>query len=131
MIRIGQIKIKHDDNFSLEGAGIKSVLCKRAAKALRVSPEQIQSLEIMKHSIDARKKPELFHIFTIDVTVKGKSEEALVKSARDKNITCVKMERYDFWKHVKGDSEPVDVSALSGKKIVIVGSGPAGLFCGY
>ncbi len=131
MIRIGQIKIKHDENFSLEGAGIKSVLGKRAAKALRISPEQIQTLEIMKHSIDARKKPELFHIFTIDVTVKGKPEEALVKAARDKNITCVKYEGYDFWKHVKGDSEPVDVSLLSGKKIVIVGSGPAGLFCGY
>ena len=129
MIRIGLIKIKHDENFNFESGSLKTLLGKRAAKALRVSPEQINSLEIVKHSIDARKKPELFHIFAVDVTVKGKSEEVLVKASRDKNIICQKKESYDFWKHVKSGDKPEDAESLGSKRIVIVGSGPAGLFC--
>ena len=128
MIRIGQIKIKHDENMDYGTGAIKPLLIKKASKILKVTPDKISSLEIVKHSLDARKKPEIFHIYTVELRAFGKSEEALVKAARDKNVSVVSGETYDFWKHVDGDAKAKD---LSDKRIVIIGCGPAGLFCGY
>lgn len=39
---------------------------------MRVSPEEIKELHIRKRSLDARKKPELFYSYTVDVSVKKK-----------------------------------------------------------
>ena len=105
------------------------VLTKKACKMLKIQESNIGSLSIVKHSLDARKKPELYHIYTIDLKVNGKPEEKVVKACRDKNISVVSEKEYDFWSHV-GDDESKGKD-LSDKRIVIIGCGPAGLFCGY
>ena len=64
MIRLTQIKLPADHT--------PEALTKKAAKLLRVSPEEIKELYIRKRSLDARKKPELFYSYTIDVSVKKK-----------------------------------------------------------
>ena len=56
MIRISQLKLPVGHR---EGA-----LKEKAAKVLRISSREIQRLEIRKQSVDARKKPELFYIYT-------------------------------------------------------------------
>ena len=140
MIRINQIKIPiniSDDNWYKDTARISSDLRNRVSKSLRIEKSSIRSLDIVKHSIDARKKPELFDVYTVDVTVKGESEDKLVKKARDKNVSVVHSEKYDFLRMVKeglGSFAEEDISrriADSGRKILIIGAGPAGLFCGY
>lgn len=57
MIRIQQLKLTPDQPTSL--------LKKKAAKILRVPEEKIEKLSIEKKSIDARKKPELYFIYTV------------------------------------------------------------------
>ncbi len=129
MIRIGQIKIKHDEKMDYGTKAMVSFLTKKACKMLKIQESNIESLSIVKHSLDARKKPELYHIYTIDLKVIGKPEEKIVKACRDKNVSVVSEKAYDFWSHVGG--EEGKRKDLEEKRIVIIGCGPAGLFCGY
>ena len=52
MIRINQLK--------LPVGHTQEQLAARAAKKLRIRPEEIRTLAIRRQSLDARKKPELF-----------------------------------------------------------------------
>lgn len=128
MIRINQIKIKHDENMDYGTKAMVSFLTKKACRMLKIQENNIESLSIVKHSLDARKKPELYHIYTIDLKVNGKPEEKIVKACRDKNVSVVSEKAYDFWSHVGSELKGKE---LSEKRIVIIGCGPAGLFCGY
>ena len=86
MIRINQLKLsihhKPED------------LTRKAAKLLRIRPEDIRSLHIVKQSVDARKKEELLFIYTVDVETG--QEENLVRKAKNVNIALVKERPYQF-----------------------------------
>lgn len=111
MIRINQLKLsihhKPED------------LVKKAAKQLRIQPDQIRSLHIVKQSVDARKKEDILFIYAVDVETER--EEELVKKAKNVNITMGEEKLYQF---------PTDGNAELSRPPVIVGSGPAGIFCG-
>ncbi len=115
MIRITQLKIKTGHT--------KEQLVKKAANTLHISPGDIRGMEIRRQSLDARKKPELFYSYTVDVEVKN--EERILRGAArrgDGSVERVSRESYRF-----PGKEPIP-----GKEPpVIVGTGPAGLFCGY
>ena len=124
MIRIGQIKLEITENTTYDEEKVKKLLTLKAAKKLKISDSEISRIEIVKHSIDARKKPHLFDVYVADVLVRG-NEEKIVKRAKDKNISVFAKKEYDFFK-------AVGVAPFtSDKRVVIVGAGPAGLFCGY
>ncbi len=125
MIRINQIKIKTDPQRALTEEELKKSLIKKAAQKLKVKDSDITGLSIAKHSMDCRKKPELFDVYVVDVSLRGRDEKKLVLRARDNNITLHEKTAFDFWKGCDKSK------ALPDKKIVIIGSGPAGLFCGY
>ena len=82
MIRVQQIKLKipHTDG----------QLYEKIRKILRISKEEIVSVKITKCSLDARKKPELFYVYTADVELK--QESSVRKKIKDKNILFVKKE---------------------------------------
>ena len=106
MIRIQQLKLTPDQPTSL--------LKKKAAKILRVPEEKIEKLSIEKKSIDARKKPELYFIYTVLVQVNG--EKQILKNCRDKQVSFAEPERYHF----------PEVSIPEGtKRPVVIGMGPA------
>ena len=98
----------------------KEELKQKAAKMLRVKPEAFISFEIQKQSIDARKKPELFYVYTIDVEISH--EKKILEKSRCRQASLETKEAYRF---IKPGRESGD------GRIVIIGSGPAGLFCGY
>ena len=79
MIRIQQIKCKPGHS--------RKELEERICKALSIRTEQIASVSIVKESIDARKKPDIRLIYTVDVSVEGISEEKLLRRNKDRNIT--------------------------------------------
>lgn len=112
MIRISQIKLPPEHT--------GQDLLQRAGKLLKVSPDQIKELHIIKKSIDARKKPELFFVYTIDVLVER--EEKVLARCQNKNVTTAKKKPYQI------PDAPVNVS---GRRPVIIGAGPAGLFAAY
>ena len=112
MIRINQVKmpIGHSENQLIE----------KAAKLLRLKVSQIKKLQIAKKSIDARKKPELFIVYSLDVVVDN--EETIIKKVNDNNVMLINKKKYSI--------TPVGEVPLS-KRPLIIGAGPAGLFCAY
>ena len=111
MIRISQVKLP-------VGHGPEE-LKKKAARILKTAPEKLRCLEIRKQSVDARKKPELYYTYTVDVETAREGE--LVHKLKNPQVTLVREQGYGFPEPGKG---------LLKAPPVIVGAGPAGLFCG-
>ena len=77
MIRINQLKLPLEYE--------KEKLLQKAAKILGISPTDILKIDIIKESIDARKKPEIFYSYIVDVTLKSggsKREESIVRKKK-------------------------------------------------
>ncbi|HKL79352.1 MAG TPA: NAD(P)-binding protein [Mobilitalea sp.] len=116
MLRIAQIK--------LPIGHLQEAILAAAAKALRLSADKIESYSIVKKSLDARKKNDIRYIYTIDVKLLGTEEyeQDIVNKARNVNITISKQSKYEF---LPTGKEPLDHPP------VVVGTGPAGLYCAY
>ena len=114
MIRISQLK--------LPAGHSKTELYHKAAKALHIKSEQIASLQIRRQSIDARKKPDIFLIYVVDITLNGISEQNCVSRSKNKDVSIVTERPYQF---------PKPGTKALRRRPVIIGSGPAGLFCCY
>lgn len=113
MIRIQQMKLKIPHT----NRQLREKIC----KLLRVGEEAVVSCEITRRSLDARKKPELFYVYTVDVELK--QESAARKKIKDKNILFIE-------KEAPYRAVPTGKQHLRFRPAVI-GTGPAGLFCGY
>ncbi len=111
MIRLTQIKLPADHT--------PEALKKKIAKLLRIAPEEILELHIRKRSLDARKKPELFYSYTVDVS--ASREKELLHKGKNPQISLCKEEHYHF---------PEAGEECLRERPLIIGTGPAGLFCG-
>lgn len=123
MIRIQQIK-------QTPAQGTKN-LHKEAAKILRVSEKEIHSIQIIKRSLDARKKPDLFYSYVIDVSV-DKEDKILKQAKRTKDGRLV-LNGHAITKETPFTyTFPVTMENGSVTcRPVIIGMGPAGLFAAY
>lgn len=112
MIRINQLKLPITHS--------REELLKKAAKTLKIGISQIEEFTIIRQSLDARKKPELFFVYSVDCKVK--QEKQILKKVNNNNVMLSDTVYYRF---PKSGTEPLK------NRPVIVGFGPAGLFCGY
>src|SRR5690606_34823363 len=90
---------------------------KAILKKLNINEKDLISYSIYKESIDARKKNELYFVYTVDVKVKN--EENIIKKSKSKDTTITPEMDY---KYVKAGNKKFE------NPPVVVGSGPAGLF---
>ena len=113
MITIRQIKI------SIEKDTLEE-LKKKICTILRCKENVIKEMIISKKSIDARHKPEIYYIYEVNVSIEN--EDNFLKGNKNKDI--VKYEKKEYIVPISGnvklESSPI-----------IIGSGPAGLFCAY
>ena len=110
MIRVRQIKVNiEEDNPLLV-----------ISKKLSISYDDILNYKIIKKSIDARDKNNIYYVYEIDIEVKN--EKKLLKKKNSKDIFLSPLEEYHFVS--KGKQK-------MNNRPVIVGSGPAGLMCAY
>lgn len=112
MLRIGQLKLNPDHS--------EQDLIHLLAKTLRISEKEILKYEIRKRSLDARKKPQIKYIYTVDVLVANESKT--LKKQKNNQISLVIEVPYQF---------PGSAGEENLTRPVIIGSGPAGLFCAY
>ena len=80
MILIREIKIKAGPS---EHHGPEAVLRKKIAEILRIAPAEISDIRIVKRSLDARKKPDLFFIYQAAVKLSPEKEAKLLKTAKN------------------------------------------------
>ena len=103
MLRLENIKIREDLS--------DEEVVREACRKYQISFSDVEYYSIFKKSIDARNKDDIFYNYTIDVKYTGKG---------GKEIKKVTKESYQIDIKTKRKSE---------KRPVIVGAGPAGLFC--
>ncbi len=112
MLRLRQVKIEVT-NDSLES------LTKKVAKILNIKESNIKNLQIHKKSIDARNKNNILFVYEVDINIPN--EEKILNKSKNINLIKTPNEEYIYPKMGK--------EKLT-SKIIIVGSGPAGLFAG-
>lgn len=113
-LRISELKLRPDHT--------KEELEREIKKALRLGAEPFQ-YEIMRRSVDARKKPDIFYVYTADVAVRAPKE--ILKRCRNKKVSLIEKTKYRF----PSDKGRENATLKNRKRPVIIGSGPAGLFC--
>lgn len=118
MLRLNQVKLNAD----IPQSKYESKLRESISRTLKVRPEDIFDIQIIRRSLDARKKPELYYSFLVDFNVKD--ETLVLKKAKSNkqlqnNLKISDSVEYKF-PYIGNDKS----------KIVVIGSGPAGLFCG-
>lgn len=127
MIRINQLKINSEavHEAKAQGAGgLRRLIQTTLAKLLRVPEGEIGQPDICRESIDARRKPEIYYIYTVEIH--PSNEEKILQRQKylrgNVQLTRAEPVRYRF---------PDSGSRKPEHPVVIVGTGPAGLFCGY
>ena len=119
MIKVSDIKLPVDAD--------QAALIKKAAHEAGIRPEEIREFEIVRRSLDARRKPDLFYIYTVLLT--SRKEDQLKMRlrkhsgrSRHNNIMFTDKEKYVI---------PESGDEMLHTRPVIIGSGPAGLFAAY
>lgn len=104
--------------------GIKIPVCGKEKKLLeqqickRLRLKQLPSYEILKRSIDARKKPDIYYIYQVGVFLE--QEKRIQKRLNDNNIMLTDEVKYDM---------PIPGKEEMQHHPLVIGAGPAGLFC--
>ncbi len=109
MIRIREIPMMPEHNVSQ--------LSYEAARLLRISASKVRKLRIVRRSVDARKKPDVKIVYTIDVSVEG-NENKILKQSGCKRAQIAPVSFYKPPKTAPDTKYPP----------VVVGFGPAGMF---
>ena len=112
MIRVSQLKLPVEHS--------EEQFYQKIEKSLKIKRDQIKKLQIVKKSMDARKKPEVSIVYSVDVWVD--KEEKILKHSGNKNAVCVKEKKYKVPEHG---------TERFNHRPVVIGAGPAGLFCAY
>lgn len=113
MIKIRQIKIlvNEDEN---------NKLLQKISKKLKIALKDIEEYKITKKAIDARNKKEIYFVY--EVVVKVKNENRILKNNHNPDILKVENDEYQLPKKGKEKLQ---------EPIVVIGSGPAGLFASF
>ena len=111
MIKITQLKLPIEHK--------KEDLERKVCKLLQIPSSKLYGIEILKRSLDARKTP-LMYNYQLGVFADG--EEKIVKKIKNKDVSLGNLVKYRF--------PNMGEDALN-EPPVIIGAGPAGLFCAY
>lgn len=108
MLRINQLRLPIEHS--------EEELVSKVKKLLRY--DGTPQISIVRRSVDARKKPELYFSYVLNITVKNQKE--VYRHCDKKQVIVLDETPYRFpAEHYTGAVRPV-----------IIGTGPAGLFCG-
>lgn len=112
MIKINSLKFKTKHSAD----EVKAAICKK----LKIKSDMLISYRPLKISLDARRKNDIKYIYSVEAEIRN--EAAVLKKLHDKDISVSRevIYEYEHPKTLKSDVRPV-----------IIGAGPAGLFCAY
>lgn len=112
MIQITQLKLSYwHSAVELE---------QKIRKTLKLSGNQKFTYKIIKKSIDARKKPDLYLVYTVQVSCDN--ESGVVKKTKNASVSIVNPKSYKL---------PQTGELSISNPPLVIGAGPAGLFAAY
>ncbi len=109
MIRLREISMPPEHNVAQLGF--------EAARMLRIPASKVRQVKLVRRSVDARKKPDVRIVYTIDVKVDG-NEGKILKQSGCKRASLAPV---SFYRLPKAVAEPMH-------RPIVVGFGPAGMF---
>lgn len=112
MIQITQLKLSYWHS--------TAELEQKIRKSLKLSGNQKFTYKIIKKSIDARKKPDLYLVYTVQVSCDN--ESGIVKKAKNASVSIVNPKSYKL-----PQTGELEISTPP----LVIGAGPAGLFAAY
>ena len=118
MLQISQCKI------SIEKENDENAIKKKISSLISCDSSKIKDIKIIKKSIDARKKPDIYFSYTIIFSVENE-KKVLQKNKKNKDL------RLYIGKQSQLESFIKNIENKKERKTVVVGAGPAGLFCAY
>ncbi len=110
MLRINEIKLPLD--------APQEELKLAAAKVMKIKPEDIQELSIYRRSIDSRHKDNIQFVYAVDVITTA-DEQRILKRCDKRRVQQTEVYEYEM----------VENKHQSALRPVIIGFGPAGMFC--
>ena len=132
MLEVSNVRLPLDAG--LPGPEAEALVREAAAGALGAAARSIAGIRLLKRSVDARKKGDVHFVATLGVELDGAAaEEAALAAARERGGAGAASGT-----HVKRHEpcEPLAVPGLGGAlaasgepRPIVVGAGPAGLFC--
>ena len=102
MVRLSNIKIRKDMN--------EEELFEEIYKKYRINPKSVTEKRIIKKSIDARNKDDIFYNYTVEISCKN---EGKIKNGQ---------------KVIETKDIVIEIKRKSNVRPIIIGAGPAGLF---
>ena len=96
---------------------------KACIRKLKINDNEILAYETKKKSIDARKKDDIHYSLSVVVSLTDKAYSRIISARRPiPDVAVYKEEKLEIKRITKTDDK---------MRPVVVGSGPAGLFCAY
>ena len=111
MIRIREIALPPEH--------VTEQLAYEAARLLKIPNSKVRQLKLVRRSIDARKKPDVKIVYTVDVKIEGNEEKILKKSGCKRASIAPKL-----------SYKPPRTAVEPAHRPVVIGFGPAGMFAG-
>ena len=128
MLEISNLALPLDAG--LEGKQAEKLVRRAAARALNIPPSDIAEIRLLKRSVDARKKHDVHFVATLGVELTGGAQAeaaAIEAAAHRKSAANVKAHHpYETLQVPQVDATP---QAQNEPRPIVVGTGPAGLFC--
>lgn len=113
MLRITQVSLPPD-------AG-REALEKKVRKICHLQDGEAFRMTIEKQSIDARKKPDIFYVYTVTIALSAEREKKVLRECRkNRNVSAAEERRYRL---------PAPFTGELRYRPIVVGMGPGGLFC--
>jgi uncharacterized FAD-dependent dehydrogenase len=103
-------------NFALDFTTGEDTLLENPLRCLPIRPDEVTGWRLIRKALDARKKTSIRYVYTIELTVRNEAA-CLERLKHNPDVTTVEKE----------EPKPFPRTA-AGKRIAIVGMGPAGLF---
>ena len=109
MIRIREIPLPPEHNISQ--------LSYEAARLLKIPNSKVRQVRLVRRSVDARKKPDVRIVYTVDVEVDG-NEDKILRHSGCKRAVIASATFY----------RPPKATCCGGQRPIVIGFGPAGMF---
>lgn len=123
MIRIEELRLKLSQE--------ESLLLPKAASVLHIPPQKIQSLQLVKKAVDSRKKSDIRFVYSVDVRIED-AEAVVEKLTASKDSEIQKEVKFHRIRIVEPFQYIIPkANPENSGNIVVVGSGPCGMFAAY